>query len=737
MSTIDSRESLTLGLTLVGHDISYVVLGSDGVPIIISEDERYSRRKKGTFALVPARLAFILREANIQSENVKHLAIANIPELIERRDKEARPKAIPFGAAQLSYALLRTILPLFGELESVMNVRHHLCHASSAFFPSPFQDAAVVTVDGVGEDETATIWTGNGVNLEKLFSIHFPDSVGFLYGAAALWAGLTGEERAGKLMGLASHGQPRFVNFLREQFMSSMPNGGFAVGPSLARRYSSDHSWVEVFEQHFGKRRTPETLLSQLHVDVAASVQALVEEVLLNLLQYARQLTASDYCCLAGGVFMNSMANGKLRRDGPFKEIWVQPMAQDNGLSLGAALFSFSARKPSKPRWRMIHPFLGSEISEEDILSLFERLKIAPQPSECVERRAAELIAGGKLVGWLQGRAEVGARALGHRSIFADPRDPTSKARMNEKIKRREDWRPYAPMVLEEDVGVFFAEQRPSPFMTFVSPVSNGSSIPSVVHIDGTSRVQTVNAGFDSRIYRLLKEFKKLTGVGILLNTSFNRRGEPIVRTVEEAYQIFIESGMDALVLDRYILEKEPSQLWVGSPVDAPPCRITISGQLAETLSTNDQVAIVSLGSTFPHGSSYFIEQVMRAISKANKQGLVTRSLRPPPVRKKGFPFSYNSLVDTNGAEILISELGRDTIVLVLLPIWIELAFELVPNMLAPFMDLAYLHDNVRVFLVDEEGGFAEAIQVENDWEVAGPRGGASQIEYFWSFTRD
>lgn len=713
-------EEVTLGATLMGHDVSYTVLDSGGVPLLVAEEERYSRRKKGTFIPSPRQLSEILAEAGVAAQRVRHLALANIPELMERRTAASLSRLPPFGPARTAQAMLRAFVCQLDGLESVLWIRHHLCHAASAFLPGPFSSAAVITVDGMGEDETATIWHGQGTRLTHKLSIRHPHSLGYLYQAVAQWCGLVGAEREGMLMGLASLGTPRYLASLQSNFLASRADGTFAVAPELERLPCDNASWVRYCEQYFGPRRASDEEISEHHRDVAASVQALAEQVLLEFARLAARLTSERHACAAGGVFMNSMANGRLRREGPFEDLWIQPMASDNGLSLGAALWSYCQRHQAQPRWSMRSAYLGSELVSDEIGKIVGCHKPRNRPTQ-LEREVARLLADGKLVGWVQGRSEIGARALGHRSILADPRDPRTKDRVNEAIKLREPWRPFAPVVLEEEAQTLFVDGRPSPFMMFVSAARPGAPIPAALHVDGSARVQTVSREDNERLWRLLREFKELTGVGALLNTSFNVRGEPIVRTAGEAYRIFVGSGMDALVLDDDLLEKAPDTGHRRGPVEAAAPLVRVSTALDSVAREVTRVAVVSLG------SRALLGRVQAALAPN-----VVRVFQGVPSHASGDAFVQTGLRDERGRFLDASALPEVDLIVVLLPIWTEVASESVPNLLEPFMSMARARPTTRVLFLDEAGGAVEAEQLLPAWEAAGPRGTVSEVEYFW-----
>lgn len=720
-------KSITLGLTLIGHDVSYTIVDEDGTPLIIAEEERYSRRKRGTYVPSPRQLLEVLAETGVPRESVRNIAICNIPELVEQRLPETwSVPHLPYGRALSSAALVRAISTLVPDLDSVTWVRHHLCHAASAYLPSPFEEAAVITVDGMGEDETATIWLGKGRHLLKRLAVLHPHSLGCVYDATAQWMGLTGGEREGKLMGLASFGRPSLQHVFGEHFIQSDAREGLVAAEALVNRSCDSNSWVAYCEHFLGPQRSPDEELTQYHKDIASSLQSHVEEVLLDLMRLAARLTGARYCCLAGGVFMNSMANGRIRREGPFEDVWVQPMASDNGLSLGAALWVHTRLHSEQPRWRMSTPFLGSEITEGQISELLNQHGIEVKPSLCVEREVAELLAEGKLVGWIQGRSEVGARALGHRSIFADPRNPNMKDVINQRIKEREDWRPFAPMVLEEDAARFFVDPRSSPFMMFVTPAVPGAPIPAALHVDNTARVQTVTRAFDPMLHRLLCAFKELTGIGVLVNTSFNTRGEPIVRTADDAYRVFTGTGMDVLVLGDYILRKPEGFNWEGTPIGPPPPRIQVSDKLVRVLEGHQRISIISLGSS---DFASVVEQVIR--NGAAKASDVSVYL-PRDRGKMAHPITLSEFCTPTGEAVSLQDVYSRGVMVLLLPTWIEVAADLVPNLLRPFVPLAKKEPQTPILLVDEASGLTSIQEMLQSGTLECTLDGASEVEHSW-----
>jgi hypothetical protein len=374
----------------------------------------------------------------------------------------------------------------------------------------------------------------------------------------------------------------------------------------------------------------------------------------------------------------------------------------------------------------MTSPFWGSEVTEQEIASLLGRLSLSVHRSNSVETETAKRLAEGKIVGWIQGRSEVGARALGHRSIFADPRDPSIKDRLNARVKQRESWRPFAPMVLEEDVSQFFTDPRPSPFMTFTAPTLRNAGIPATTHVDGTARVQTVNAVFDCRVHRLLCAFKQLTGIGVLLNTSFNVKGEPIVRNAEDAYRDFMGTGMDALILGDYIIDKRSEAARVDSPIVTPMPRIRVTNRLPEIVLDSNRAAIVSLG------TDSFLEDVQRSLTGFFGDNSHIRVFVPPPSGLFGSSLGFCEMLISDANAVPVSACFECDVLLLLLPTWTEVAVDLIPNLLAPFIELSPQFPAVRVFLLDEAGGALRLDSIMGEWRQTGTRGPISEVEHLW-----
>ena len=492
--------------------------------------------------------------------------------------------------------MLRKELKAFGpNIPLLYFPEHHLSHAASAFFPSPFGQAAIITIDGVGEWATTTIGKGSDNAIEILRELSFPHSLGLLYSAFTYYCGFKVNSGEYKLMGLAPYGNGgsaevgHFKEIILSELVDVRDDGSLLLNMNYfdyatGMRMANDTRW----EKFFGiPRRKPDDELSQAYMNLGLAIQEITEDVILRLAQTARDLTGSDNLVLAGGVALNCVANGKLLRSGIFKDIWVQPAAGDSGGALGAALSVWhimknNPRKIQSTSFDMMQgTYLGCEFSNDQIRNT--ALKFGAQFKEyrlydelCTD--VANLLAQGKITGWFQGRMEFGPRSLGNRSILADPRNPDIQKKLNFKIKYREGFRPFAPSVLEEDCGEYFDLEGQSPYMLFVAQVKENrrrqlpenycklslyerlyhvrSDIPAVTHVDYSARIQTVNRDTNFRYWRLISEFKKLTGIGMLVNTSFNVRGEPIVCTPEEAYCCFMHTDMDILVMGDFLFLK-------------------------------------------------------------------------------------------------------------------------------------------------------------------------------------
>ena len=592
-----------LGISAYYHD-SAACLVRDGEIIAAAQEERFTRKKHDA-GFPKEAVKYCLREGRIGVKDLRYVAFYDKPLLKFERLLETYLAFAPKGIAsflkampvwmneklfqktmlqreflKLDDGLTKSALPqfLFGE--------HHESHAASAFYPSPFDTAAVLCMDGVGEWATSSAWLGEGQELTPLWEIPFPHSLGLLYSAFTYYTGFKVNSGEYKVMGLAPYGRPKYVQAIYDHLLDLKPDGTFRMNMEYFNYCTGLTMTSSRFDALFdGPPRQPETKLSQREMDLARSVQEVTEEVMLRLARTLHRETGSDNLCLAGGVALNCVGNGRILREGPFRGLWIQPAAGDAGGAVGAALLASHRlegrpRKTSPPDDAMKGGYLGPAFSNEEI-ERFLQAQDAPyvrlSDAALLDRLADELAAG-KVIGWFQGRMEFGPRALGGRSIIGDARSTKMQSVMNLKIKYRESFRPFAPSVLRERVADYFDMDCDSPYMLLVAPVLEKrrtpvaaesqslwgiellnvprSDIPAVTHIDYSARIQTVHESTNPRYYGLLKAFEAKTGCGVIVNTSFNVRGEPIVGSPADAYRCFMRTEMDLLVLENCVLEK-------------------------------------------------------------------------------------------------------------------------------------------------------------------------------------
>lgn len=606
-----------LGVSAFYHD-SAAALVEDGRIVAAAQEERFSRIKHD--ASFPARaIGYCLAEGGVGLGDLDQVVFYEKPFLKFERLLETYLAVAPRGFASFCRAmplwlreklfqkdLLRRELAAFdAEFDwrtRLLFSEHHLSHAASAYYPSPFDDALVLTMDGVGEWATTSVAMGQGSALEVVKEIHFPHSLGLLYSAFTYYAGFEVNSGEYKLMGLAPYGEPRYVQAILDNLIDLKDDGSFRLDQRFFGYCTGLRMTNARFDALFGATpRKPESPLTQRTMDVAASVQAVVEEAVLRMTRSLAAETGARHLCLAGGVALNCVANGKVLRDGRFRDIWIQPAAGDAGGALGAALAGYHLQA-GQPRVAhdgldgMRGAYLGPGFAQEKIEA---RLGALGASFEVMDEAAliaatADALAAGKVVGWFQGRMEFGPRALGARSILGDPRKPDMQRRMNLKIKNRESFRPFAPAVLAEQAGAWFDLDRDSPYMLLVAPVKADrlrplseaeqaltgldrlkavrSAIPAVTHVDGSARIQTVHADADPRFRLLLEAFADRTGCPVMVNTSFNVRDEPIVCTPEDAWRCFTTTEMDVLVVGACFMAKK-GQLGVtrtdGAPLSA------------------------------------------------------------------------------------------------------------------------------------------------------------------------
>jgi carbamoyltransferase len=588
-----------IGISCFYHD-SAACLVRDGNILAAAQEERFSRKKHDPRFPRHA-INYCLEEAGISVQELDYVGFYDKPFLTFERllmsyltvaPKGLRSwlEAMPLWLGQ-KLNIPKVIKKEIGYEGDVLYTEHHESHAASAFYPSPFNEAAILTMDGVGEWTTASYGYGKGKNLTLLKELHFPDSLGLLYSAFTFFTGFRVNSGEYKLMGLAPYGVPRHKDLILSELVDLKEDGSIRLNLSyfdfLGGLRMTNRKFAKLFG---GPPRKPETEITQREMDIAASIQAVTEEIVLKMVAHAYKETKQKDLCLAGGVALNCVANGRILREGPFENIWIQPAAGDAGGAMGAALsvwYRFLGKERRNPNGidSQRGSYLGPSFSNGSVKTYLEN-KGYPYHELDPDRRArriAEQIAGGKIVGYMAGRMEFGPRALGARSILGDARRQDTQTVMNLKIKYRESFRPFAPTVLEEKASEYFETDRPSPYMLLVSnvreerrlpqPSRDGmpmlerikvkrSDIPAITHLDYSARLQTVNEKDKHDYHAVISEFEKLTGCAVIVNTSFNVRGEPIICTPEDAYRCFMRTEMDVLVIEDYILFKDEQPPW-------------------------------------------------------------------------------------------------------------------------------------------------------------------------------
>ena len=587
------RKPCLLGISAFYHDSAATIL-RDGVIVAAAQEERFTRNK-GDDSFPRNAVEFCLRQANATLDDVEAVVFYDKPLLkferiletylgVAPRGFKSFLKAGPLWIKEKLYTDRSIRDSLGGFSGKVLYAEHHESHAASAFFPSPFAEAAILTIDGVGEWATASIGQGKGNAIELISELHWPDSLGLLYSAFTYHAGFKVNSGEYKVMGLAPYGEPRYAGVIYDNLIDLREDGSFRLDQSYFNYLSGLTMTNEKFSSLFGgPPRAPESKLTQREMDLARSIQDVCEEIVLRMSRTAHSQTGLDSLCLAGGVALNAVANGRVLREGPFKRVWVQPAAGDAGGSLGAALLAwfryFSEARSINPKDSMRGSLLGPEYADAEIeraLSAAGARFDKMHPDE-IASTTATLVAQEKVVGWFQGRMEFGPRALGARSIIADARNPDMQALINLKIKFREGFRPFAPSVLENRASEYFELNDESPYMLVVAPVRENhrlplpegtekwgidllnqprSDIPAVTHLDYSARVQTVDRERTPLWSDMITELEKLTGCPLVVNTSFNVRGEPIVCTPEDAYRCFMRTHLDFLVIGPFLLDK-------------------------------------------------------------------------------------------------------------------------------------------------------------------------------------
>jgi carbamoyltransferase len=591
-----------LGISAYYHDSAAALL-QDGVIVAAAQQERFSRNKHD--ARFPGdAISYCLEEAGLELANVDHVVFYDKPLLKFERLLETYLAYAPKGFRSFVAAMpiwlkeklflkttLRRELAALGdiaesEIPALLFSEHHEAHAASAFFPSPFSKAAVLCLDGVGEWATTSVWLGEDNHLTPQWEIDFPHSLGLLYSAFTYYTGFRVNSGEYKLMGLAPYGEPRYVDLILDHLIDLKADGTFRLNMA----YFNYATGLSMTGRHLHKLfgappRKPESKLTQKEMDIARSIQAVTEEVVLRLANTVHTETGAEYLCLAGGVALNCVSNGRVLKESPFRDIWVQPAAGDAGGALGAALIAWhhylgQPRRANEADDSMQGTYLGPRYSNEEIIDYLDAIEVPYtrlDDNELLPEIAA-LIDSEKVIGWFSGRMEFGPRALGARSIIADPRSPKMQSAMNLKIKYRESFRPFAPAVLADRLSEWFELDRKSPYMLIVAPVAPGkrnsltaaeenrsgldklevprSEIPAVTHVDFSARVQTVHQHTNPRFHELITQFEARTGCPLVINTSFNVRGEPLVASPQDAYRCFMRTGMDYLVMENILLAK-------------------------------------------------------------------------------------------------------------------------------------------------------------------------------------
>lgn len=583
-----------LGISGLYHD-SAAALIVDGKVVNAVQEERFTRRKNDKSFPVNA-IEFCLKNNGISGKDLDAVVFYDNPLLTLDRFLE---NCIAVGDAnktlinnnyQSMFAdklwIHRTVKEYLGEFgidSKLLVCEHHVSHAAYAFFESPYEDAAIMTVDGVGEWVTTTLGVGNGTDIKILKQINYPDSLGLLYSAFTYFCGFKVNSGEYKLMGLAPYGEPKFVELIKQHLIDIKDDGSYKLNMDMFSYQFGETMTDSKFEELFGCcRREPEAELTKIYFDIAASIQVVTEEIVLKMAKHLKDITGKKKLCLCGGVALNCVANGALLREKIFEDIFIPPAAGDSGSCVGAALYAYYAhfnneRIATNERNRV---YLGPDFSdkiEKQILDGYSAKYKFVENSDDLLNEVASALNSNKVVGFFNGAMEFGPRALGARSILANPQDPEMQSKLNLKIKYRESFRPFAPSVLVEKISEYFDLDRPSPYMLMVAPVNNEiryevaehhddilrevsqvrSTIPAVTHVDYSARIQSVSERDNKKYYDLINKFYELSGCAVLVNTSFNVRGEPIVCTPADAYECFMRTEMDVLVIDNYILYKE------------------------------------------------------------------------------------------------------------------------------------------------------------------------------------
>ena len=591
-----------LGISALYHD-SAAALVSDGKIIAAAQEERFTRRKQDHMFPINA-VQYVLKAGRLKLSDLDYVVFYERPDIKLNRILMSFIKTAP-----KSFLTFMKVVPAWivdklnvdamirrelGYQGKILKTTHHQSHAASAFYPSPFERAAFLTIDGVGEWETTTWGTGLGNQLNFHKRLCFPHSLGMLYSSFTYFTGFKVNSGEYKVMGLAPYGEPKHVQKILDEMIDIKDDGSFHLNGRYFDFDSGGPMITPEFEALFGRpARRAESQLTQDDMDMARSVQEVTEIAMLKMANHIRKETGEKYLCLAGGVALNCVANGKILRDGIFDNVWVQPAAGDAGGALGAAMYTWhqiqgnSRQAPGSAKDLQRGSYLGPAYSNADIRQYLDECGISYTYIDNIEAKTAELLSEGNIIGWFSGSMEFGPRSLGGRSIIGDPRNPEMQKRMNLKIKYRESFRPFAPSVLEERMTEWFEIEKPSPYMLMVADVKKAhqkpmntsemslfgidklnvvrSDVPAITHVDYSARIQSVTEERSPRFYRLIKEFEDITGCPMIINTSMNVRGEPIVCSPGDAYLCFMRTDIDYLVMENCLLKKNQQKGWVDS----------------------------------------------------------------------------------------------------------------------------------------------------------------------------
>jgi len=565
----------TFGISCYYHDSAAALL-KDGHVIAAVEEERFSRQKFDD-DFPKKSIDWCIRYTGIKPHEIDAVAFYDKPVLKFERLLDNYIANAPrglFSFVEIIPKWLHKRLWVKDEIKKslpdfkgqIIFPEHHVSHAAYTFFTSPFEEAAIITADGIGEWTTTSFGTGKGNKIELTQDIRWPHSLGLFYSAFTYFLGFKVNEGEYKLMGLSSYGKPKYYDLITKELIDFKQDGSFRLNMKYFAFTYDKVMTNRKFSELFGiQPRTEDSKMEQIHMDIGASAQKVLEDILLKIVFHVHNKTKKKNLCLGGGVALNGIANYRILKEGPFEEVHVPPSPGDGGSAVGSAQYLYFShfdkqRKIENESFKQVieNIYVGPSYDNEEIKLFLESNKIKSiflERSELV-KRTAKLISEENVVGWYQGRMEWGPRALGNRSILADPRDNKMKDILNEKIKHRESFRPFAPAILEDYVSEFFEIDKPSPYMILVAPVKKPELIPAVTHVDGTSRLQTVSQETNPLFYDLIKEFRNITGIPVLVNTSMNVRGEPIVNTPSEAHNMLLKTDMDFLVMGNFVIER-------------------------------------------------------------------------------------------------------------------------------------------------------------------------------------